>query len=230
MFQSQSEDVRTLPKSSKISQALRAIQPSAIGTAETENVAEPEVIIRPILGEHELDRVYQLTYDAYVERGYCEEHPSRRLIHYPHLDRIPETTVLVAVVDGKIVGTNSWTLDGPNGLHVDKDFHAETRVVRSEGRRLAASWRIATSSCFRAERKVVMALIQQTCQGIVAANVDTSIFTFNPRHERIYQRLLNMKTIATSAGTNGLRNAPAVLMRLDLKDLPERWLQPMSVG
>jgi hypothetical protein len=213
--------------SSNISAALRAIPANDPGLARP---AEAEVLVRPVRDDAELDCVYRITHDAFVERAYCAVQPDGRLIHYPHLDHIAETTVLVAIVDGQIVGTNSWTLDGPQGLHVDSDFKTECDAIRREGRRLSSSWRIATTSKCRSERKVVMALIQETLVQSVEAGVLTSLFTFNPRHERIYRHLLNMQTVARNDGTRGLNNAPAVLMRLDRENIPEVWLQAAAAG
>ncbi len=180
--------------------------------------------IRPIQSKAELEEVYRLTHDAYVEEGYCRPRPDGRLIHYPDLDQARETTILVALEEGRIVGTNSLTLDGPSGLHVDKDYGPECQAIRQTGRALASSWRIATHRSCRDQRKIVMSLITETVVRAVDFGVESCLFTFNPRHERIYKRLLNMRTIAHSSGTQGLLNAPSVFMRCDLETLPERWL------
>ena len=207
---------------SGISQALRAISrdeavPADSGTAK-------ELTICPIRHSWDLEEVYRLTHDAYLARGYCLPQPDGRLVHYPHLDGIPETTVLVAILNGAVAGTNSLTLDGLRGLHVDHDFKAECDAVRAEGRTLAASWRIATQEELRNETRVVMALIQETVRLLIQKGVQTCVFTFNPRHERIYKKLLNMETLARHEGSVGaLQNAPAVFMRLDTEKIPERW-------
>jgi len=217
-------ETRFKRRTSNISQALRAV------CARPDPIDKSSVEVRPIRNEAELDQVHRIVYDAYLERGYCQERPDGRLIHYPHLDRIAETTVLVVVADGEIIGTNSWTLDGPNGLPEDSDFNMECDAIRGEGKRLAAAWRLATKSSWRSERKVVMELIRKTVVGaFIGSGIDTALMTFNPRHERIYQQLLNMKTIARSENTRGLKNAPAVLMRLDREAVPERWLGSVAV-
>jgi hypothetical protein len=219
---------QTLEKqsSSKISQALRAIDAGKSPSDSEASLARVEV--RGISNDAELDEVYRITHDAYLERGYCKAQPDGRLIHYPHLDRIPETRILIALIDGAILGTISWTLDGPQGFHVDSDFKTECDAIRKEGRRLAASWRIATRNSCRDERHVVMALIQETLRETLEAGVETTVFTFNPRHERVYQRLLNMTTVARNDGTDGLENAPAVFMRMDRETVPERWLAAIA--
>ena len=186
-------------------------------------------VVRVAATAADMDKVYRLTHDAYLEQGYCAPQPDGRLIHYPHLDGIPETTVLVAEENGQIVGTNSLTLDGPAGLHVDSDFKAECDRIRAEaraaGRRLGASWRIATRSSCRQVAVVVKSLIRETVSRFVADGVETVVFTFNPRHERIYKRLLNMRTVARHGGTvHGLNNAPAVFMRWEMATCPDQWL------
>jgi len=170
----------------------------------------------------DMDDVYRITYDAYLDMNYCEYQSEARLIHYPYLDNIPETTVLIAEGDGGIVGTTSLTLDGEQGLHVDSDYKAECAKVRTEGRRLAAAWRLVTTDH---DRRVLMGLIGHMVTLAYSLSVETCLYTFNPRHESVYKRLLNMETIANHSGSvHGLKNAPSVLMRLDVEKCPSRWL------
>src|SRR5262245_29486021 len=79
-------------------------------------------IIRPIRDLAELQQVYRLTHDCYVENGYVKPHPTGMIVHYPQFDHIPETTILVAVINGRIVGSVSLTQDGPGGFSIDDDF------------------------------------------------------------------------------------------------------------
>ncbi len=190
-----------------------------------ENNAPPQpFFIRSVESSFELDCVHKLTHDSYVERGYTTKQPDGRLIHYPHLDQSPNTTVLIALQSGHIIGTNSLTLDGPQGLHTDFDFKPECDQIRSEGRRMASSWRIATCPKFRGETRLVMELIRATVHEFVRLGVETSVFTFHPRHERVYQRLVKLETVARHDGIKHLSNAPAVLMRWDREKCPKRWL------
>ncbi|WP_419656174.1 hypothetical protein Dvar_52740 [Desulfosarcina variabilis str. Montpellier] len=187
---------------------------------------DEEIRVRPVRTSQEMKEVYRIVHDAYLEKGYIKEQPHGKLIHYPHLDGIPETTVLVALDNCKVIGTNSVTFDGLYGMHVDEDFREECNQIRLENRMLAASWRIATRKSCRNVRKVVMKLIQKTVDHALMNGVETMLFTFNPRHERIYKRLLNMTTIARDdESVAGLSNAPAVLMRVDKENLPDRWLK-----
>lgn len=182
------------------------------------------LVIRPLADDCELDDVYRLTYDVYRCAGYCPPAYGMRLLHYSHLDRIPQTVVFGAFAEGGLVGTNTLTRDGPRGLHVDHDFRAEADAVRREGRLLGASWRIVTRPEVRSARQIVLELIRATAHAMIRGGIETLLFTFHPKHERIYQRLLSMTTLARRDAIGALANAPAVLMRVDWEDLPERWL------
>lgn len=214
-------------RASNISQALRAIEHEG---GDGSGVAS-RVTVRPVRSSFELAEVYRLTHDTYVERGYCLPQPDGKLIHYPQLENIPETTVLVALQDGQVMGTVSLTLDGPCGFHVDTDFKPVCDQVRAEGIKVGASWRIATRQALRGERQVVMALIGEVVSyAFEVFELDTFLCTFNPRHERIYGRLLGMRTIARNETCEGLKNAPAVLMRCDRATVPEKWLKRTQAG
>lgn len=172
----------------------------------------------------EMNAVYRMTHDAYVEMGFIAPRPGGKLVHYPHLDFISETTVLLARLDGAIVGTNSLTLDGPAGLHVDEDFKPEADAIRAEGRALAASYRINTCTEVRHRNAIVMGLIRETVRLALSRGVETCLFIFHKRHERVYRRLLNMKTVAERPEIACVQNFPAVFMRCDFEALPAAFL------
>lgn len=184
-----------------------------------------DLVFRPIAKRIELDAVHQLTYVAYLRKGYCRRNDSERLSHYPHLDYIPQTTVFVAVDYRGIVGTLSWTRDGPEGLHVDMDFLEETNKIRAEGRAVASAWRLVVAPHARVTVKVLLGLIHKTVRSMVGAGIQTALFTFNPAHELAYRTILNMKTVAKIDSTIGLISAPAVLMRLDLENVPAKFMK-----
>src|SRR5437016_9467448 len=97
-------------------------------------------IIRPIANDAELAMVHRLTHDCYVSQGYATPQPDRRLAHYVDFDGLTQTTVVVAVMQGEIVGSISLTVDGPWGLTVEKDFKKYCDLLRYEGRSLSVIW------------------------------------------------------------------------------------------
>ena len=172
---------------------------------------------------NELEQVYRLTYECYVREGYCRKNEAGRLVHYPHLDQSPETTVFVVDdADGRMIGTCSTTIDNPYGLHVDEDFREQANLVRQEGRRLASSWRIAVDKQHRSGARVARLLIEGSIAYWHAASIQTCLMTFNPCHERFYASYMNCITLDRKDGLHDLSNAPAVLMRWDAERCPFR--------
>jgi hypothetical protein len=168
----------------------------------------------------ELNKVYRMCYQTYVEEGYCFYNPAGTYCHYPHLDTIPETSILLLINEkDEIMGTNSLTLDSPARLHVDEDFPEETEKVRQEckkeGKLLAASWRILVTDGLRLRLKGVKALIKATIELAFEKGVEVCLFSFNPKHENFYRKSLNLVTIAGPIPYEGAGGAPGILMRGD---------------
>jgi hypothetical protein len=181
-------------------------------------------VIRPAKGRAELDAVHRLTHDSIVAGGYMVARPDGRLDSYPTLDASPLTTVLVAVCDGTIIGTNSLTADGPLGLHTDLYFPTETNAVRRDRRRLTSSFRIATAPTVQDRHgyALILDLVKWTLVVATEAyDFETMLCTFNPKHETVYRRMLAATTLAHQAQVaHGDVNAGAVLMRIDVDRLP----------
>lgn len=176
--------------------------------------------IRPAT-PRDMDAIYRLVHDAYVGEGYIDPLPDGRFTDHYRLDGIPQTTTYVAEQDGNMVGTISWTMDGPRGLHTDADFAEDTFEFRRPGIVLGSSWRIATAQRLRgtAGIRVVMGLIESTASAGLAAGVTDALYTFHPHHERVYAAMLGMTTLARIDESSGLHAAPAVLMHNRAADL-----------
>lgn len=185
------------------------------------------MLIRPAFDAQELDQVYRLTHDAYVEQGYIQARPDGLLRHYAEVDAAPENMVLVAVEDGIVVGTVSVTLDGPAGFHVDHDFPAECAAIRAEGGNVGASWRIITAPGYRSSMSLVVDLIRSTIDVLHRFDVETILCSFNPRHERIYRKMFGMSTVAHSDGVGAVKS-PAVLMRASISEAVKSWPPPFN--
>lgn len=159
--------------------------------------------------------VYKLCYESYILEDYIMVNPSGIYNHYPHLDSIPHTTVLMAFDGDKLVGTNSLTLDNPVGLHVDEDFRDAVDMIRKDceikGLNLAASWRIATTDNMRQSVSAIKKLMRRTVEIGSEKGVDVCLFSFNPKHEKFYQDYVSLITLEVGK-CKAVGNAPAVLM------------------
>ncbi len=187
-----------------------------------------DINIRKATTRTEFDEVYKLTYRVYAQEGYCVLLPNEKLQHYPHLDEIPETTVLIISEKSLIIGTNSITLDGPNGLHVDKDFRQEMIIIRKQcsqnNKKLASSWRIVTDPLYRNQWTLIKLLIGETFKTCIDLNIGLLVCDFHPKHERFYNKIVGFTTIA-HASCNSVGGKPAVLMTYNVnkKGMPKHW-------
>lgn len=184
-------------------------------------------VFREVRTLRELDEVHRITHDSIVSAGYMTPQPGGRIVSYPALDPSPLTTILIALEDGRIVGTNSVTADGPLGLHTDVYFPAQTDAVRQEGRRLVSSFRIATDPgwCSRHGNALVRDLVKWTAfVAIHKYRFETMLCSFNPKHEVLYRRLLDASTIARRDDLgHGEIKAGAVMMRIERADVERKF-------
>jgi hypothetical protein len=185
------------------------------------------VTIRELNSWTELAEMYEVVYRAYLAMGYTPEMVSGELRHYPHLNGIPETTVFGAFDhEGKMVGTNSLTVDGPQKLHVDDDFPDQVHRIRewckSYGLNLGASWRIVTDksvgSCFDILMPLIAATIRKGCD----LGLHVTLFDFHPRHGKVYERLLGLEPVAHDI-CRAAGGSPAVLMLGDSRRIRAHW-------
>jgi hypothetical protein len=168
--------------------------------------------------------VHRLTHECYVTEGYTTPQLNGRIDLYPGFDILDQTKVTVAILGGEVIASHSATIDGPLGIPLDKDFKVECSEMRNSGRKIGAAWRIVTKESLRSyTRPIVMALLRESLAFGMRHGGNTFLTIVNPRHAPVYDRLLNMKQVATSDSTKGMSSAPGVLLRVDYENLPESW-------
>jgi predicted GNAT family N-acyltransferase len=210
------------PKSSGFPAILQQELYEAASHSMKEEVKKMEVRIAT---QADMSNVYKLTYQSYLKEHYCQENNKQELIHYPHLDNIEETTVIIVDEDGKIIGTNTVTLDGPNKLHTDEDFSEETERVRQEclekNKKLGCSWRIVTSSDNRNNKAVICLLFNKTVEIMVDKAMDICLFIFNPKHLSFYHKIFGLELVTSNVCKSV--SAPGVLMIGEVNTIRKNW-------
>jgi hypothetical protein len=193
--------------------------------------AARRISVAPVRDRRGLDRIHRLVHDAYVRSNYISPQPRGRLIYCPHLDSIPETTVLVAEGGGAILGTSTLTLDGPAGFHCEHEYPEAVAAIRRENRPLASLWRLALEAPAGDRVATLLALIRANQRLIRARGVQTCLFALVAHFEPLYRRLLNARRVAAKPPGHGCVSAPlamfrceTVLMRWDAERCPMRWL------
>lgn len=193
---------------------------------------KPVIEIKIATKQHEFNDVYRLTHRAYNVMGYCLPEIPTLLQHYPHLDNIVETTVIIAEENDTVIGTVSITMDSVYGLHVDEDFPKDMLEIRKNlnGKRLGASWRIVTDPYCPRTRKMALDLMKAGFEVSLENNIDVLMCSFNPKHESFYQRFLGFETVAYGM-CKSVGNKSAVLMRYELarNGMPKR-LEKIKTG
>ena len=172
----------------------------------------------------ELGPIWRLAHDVYSKEGYCDPQPDGLLRHYPHLDLIPHTRVIAAYDDTGLAGTNSLTLDSAAGLHTDSAFPWETKMERQSclltGLTLGSSWRIVTRE---PGVQLVLGLIGRSIDEAEDMGLDAVLFTFHPKHVRIYRHLLGLEAVTGPRDDPSVLANPAVLMRGDMMRIRQMW-------
>jgi len=157
--------------------------------------------------------VYRLAYDVYLAAGFCGSNPERMLRHYPHLDGIPETTVLLAKTDGQLVGSNTVTVDGPAGLPMDVGFREVVDEIRGQTGVVASSWRLVTDPSCRQGFRAALKLTRKAFEVVRQQGTNVGLIVVHPRHESYYERF-GFRTIARGR-CEEVGGQPGLLMRVD---------------
>ena len=183
------------------------------------------MIVRLIENQEELDAVYRLTHDAYLEQGYIKPQPDGMFKNNERYDRLPETDIFIAVDEDQIVGTVSMTRANLTGFPYDRDFPEEVEKIKHcsivMGRYLAACWRIVTDSKCRHGLTVVLALMQKIMEESAKYHVHEMIFEFNPKHVKFYNKMLGIQPVCEKVSKTV--DAPGVLMYVDGRHLACKW-------
>lgn len=170
----------------------------------------------------ELNTVYRIVHDAYLSKGYIKAQPDGKFVHSPNIDNNSNTTVFIAKEGQKTIGTCSCTLNQGNNTYIESSFKKECKAIRDEGKKVCEIWRVATRDN---NVKAVVSLFATIATYAIENDVDTCVIEVNPCHERIYNRLLGFTTVTRKEETNGLKNAPAVMMRLDKQDMRQAFVK-----
>jgi len=146
---------------------------------------------------NKLPEIHTLAHDAFIESGLIKKRKSNQLNLFPHLNLTKNTTTIIAEKNGKIIGTNSMTVDSEVGLHTDKYFKKETDKLRKDtSKKIGSSWRIATHKDFRSNIMLLLDLIEKSVNVAIDMKIDTCLYIFAKKHEGFYKKLLNAELIA----------------------------------
>jgi hypothetical protein len=158
----------------------------------------------------ELPDIWRLTHDAYLAKGYITPQPDGIFRHYRAWEDV--STQLVATLDGRLVGTLTYTLDGEFGLPTDVSYARETDILRTVGLPLGCCWRIVVDPACLRHHRVSHGLMMEAARECVAVGEPVCLCEVHPRHAAYYAKRLGFREAARRGSTRGLIDAPSVLM------------------
>ncbi len=165
----------------------------------------------------ELSDAYRILHDSYVELGYAVTQASgMRIVKYFAL---PSTTTLIALFDGKVVGTISIIRRGSFGLPADSVFDVSEFVNRNEV--IAEISSLAIASDFRQKRGALFLPLLKYFWEYTERfmTLDSIVISVSPSMSDFYEGFLGFKRLpqAETAQYSFVNGVPAVGLYLNIK-------------
>ena len=104
----------------------------------------------------DLEQVYRLLHEVYVEMGFMETHPSAMRLNVYNM--LPHTSTVVAKINGEVVGTVSIIRENPLGLPLDESI--DTGFYRKPGWQIAEVTGLAVTRQWRGQGQVLFPLLK----------------------------------------------------------------------
>ncbi len=205
---------------------LRRDRRRSLRLGAEEGAPKPNVKVADAVEEYEA--AFRLTYQTYLEMGYCGPHPAELRVLPHHL--LPETLVFLARNERDLLGTVSLIVDSPFGLPADALYREDLAPFRDQGLRLGEVSSLAADSSYRfllvaedgKRRGVFWLLHQAVLAWAQRVGLDHLLITVNPRHAVFYERLYLFERFGEEKAYAAVQGAPAVPLHLDLRSLPGR--------
>jgi hypothetical protein len=181
--------------------------PDPVELAEFEDEFNNLLKICVVQEQSERRRTSALIERRYAWRGYSAT---------PLPDGSDGKITLSALVDDSTVATITAGLDVRDGLYVAALYPDAVGELRNEGRKLCEFTKLAVDESSRSPA-ILGAIFHVACMYAIEVHRCTDVLIeVNPRHVRFYERMLGFTQVAEERLDPEV-NAPAVLLRLDLR-------------
>lgn len=187
-------------------------------------MAGDEVIYRIAETREDIEGAVRLVYRNYVELGYCRL--NRFGVHFYLYDVLPETRTLVALRGGAVVATLTLVFDSPLGVPSNKLYRQELDALRSGGRKVVEISKLSVDRSLGARGLAVLKGLFRLAW-LTSCRVRGSsdfVIMIEPHHEGFYTRALLFEKVGDLKPDPEAKDAPSLLLRLDLLNGPEKFL------
>jgi hypothetical protein len=161
------------------------------------------------------EEAFQLVTDNYQARGY--EPPGRGPLRFTSYHALPDTVVLVARAEERVVATFSMIADNRLlGLPLEDLYRSEIRLLRRNGRHIFETTSLADRDLSPREFcHVFLTMIQLAWQYGLANGAETNVITVNPRHCDYYTKVLGYALLGPRRSYAQVQGHPAEAFFLD---------------
>lgn len=197
-----------------------AIQNSLLHNKAQENKSQeytkPEFTIKIANTLEEREKVFQLAYQIYLEKGYIKNDYREMLIQ--NYDMSKETVILM-VQDNKktLAGSLTLVFNEDGELPVEKIYKEEIKKLNIFPKKIVEISRLVVNHKHRNAPEVLRLLINYLMiYSYHVKNYTSLAIQVNPRHVLYYKSLLEFDEIGGVKLCPSVQNAPAVLLYLPL--------------
>jgi hypothetical protein len=190
--------------------AVRLPDPEPIGVLGISR----EIVVKIASEPEEWEQAFELVAANYQERGY---ETTTKLYRFTPYHALPDTTVFVAKLEGRVVATFSLVADNTLlGLPMEVLYAGEIADLRQQGRHLAEVTSLAVTDLSQREfLQAFTAMIRLMKQYHVSRGGDTWVITVNPRHRNFYCKVLGYRALGSRKPYAAVGDAPAEAYVLD---------------
>lgn len=168
----------------------------------------------------DLEGAARLVYRNYLQKGFCK--PNLHQMHFHRFDTLPETRVIVAVQNSRVIATLTLVFDSELGLPSDALYGAELARLRANGRRLAEITKLSIDRALREKQVAVLHQLSRLAYMLTAQARGMNEFCIlvEPHHERFYRRICLFERLGEEKEDPSAGNASSMLLRLNLEEAP----------
>ncbi|MGZ5280097.1 MAG: N-acyl amino acid synthase FeeM domain-containing protein [Pseudobdellovibrionaceae bacterium] len=175
----------------------------------------PEFRVEIARTQSDLERAYALLHDCYVGINIIDPQPSGLRCNL--FSFLPTSTIIVAKLGDRVVGTVSAIKDSKSGLPSDNDFLKENNQFRQQGKILVEASALAVDPEFRGNHSVSLLLMKYFyLYSKLHFQADFAIGVVHPRAEDFYKALWQFKKNGDTVKYNSLKGAAAIHLSMDL--------------
>lgn len=182
--------------------------------------------IRVAKNQNEINQAFKLLYDSYVTSGLMDVKDHEIRVTKYHC--LPTSIIIVALLDGEVIGTITHILDSQLGL--PSDSAVDLSSFRKNGKRISEVSALAINKKYRRSQVILYAMIRYMYfYASIYAGVDYFIIGVRSNVASYYEALFFYKRFKTKKIAHQfVKNSPSYFLYAKVDDLEKLFLKHYS--